>query len=112
MTKKKTLEQIVKQFEPEGLTAVMKTPPKIVRFPGSSSTRQSSRHKGDQLKMDTRCGALVLLTVTYENLREAGAPDIQLVKHAKYPTLLPLMSKDVIQEGALLGQIPNLKYQD
>lgn len=38
--------------------------------------------------------------------------DIQLAKHAKYPIPLPPMSEDVIEEGVLLGQIPNLKYQD
>ena len=35
-----------------------------------------------------------------------------MVKNAKYPIPLPSMSEDVIEEGALLGQIPNMKYQD
>ena len=50
--------------------------------------------------------------MTYIILRVSGALDIQLTKHVKY--LIPLlpMSEDVIEEGVLLGQIPNLKYQD
>jgi len=48
----------------------------------------------------------------YLNLRLSGVPDIQLTKNTKYSILLPLMSEDVIEEGALLGHIQNLKYQD
>lgn len=90
----------------------MATPPKTVRFVGSSSSRQPPRHKGDQPKMETRREAPVMLTMTYISPRVSGALDIQLAKHAKYLIPLPPMSEDVIEEGALLGQIPNLKYQD
>lgn len=34
------------------------------------------------------------------------------MKNTKYPIPLPPMSKDVIEEGDLLGNIPNLRYQD
>ena len=53
MTEEETLEEIVKRFEAEGLTAVMTTPPKTITFVGSSSTRQSPWHRGDQPKMET-----------------------------------------------------------
>ena len=62
--------------------------------------------------METRFQTPIQLTVMYINPRAEGEPDIQLVKHAKYPILLSLMFQDVIEEGALLGQILNLKYQD
>lgn len=112
MTEQETLEEIVKRFEAEGLNAVMTTPPKTMRFAGSPSTRQSPRHRGDQPNMETRRKALVMLTAMYISPRAVGAPDIQLAKHSKYPIPLSSMSKDVIEEGALLGHIPNLKYQD
>lgn len=34
------------------------------------------------------------------------------MKNAKYPIPLPPMSKDVIEEGDILGNILNLRYQD
>jgi hypothetical protein len=62
--------------------------------------------------METRREAPVMFIVTYIIPRMARAPNIHLAKHAHYPIPLPPMSKDVIEEGTLLGQIPNLKYQD
>ena len=112
MIEQETLEEIANWFEAEGLTIVMTTPLKIVIFVGSSSTSQSPWHKGDQPKMETRREAPVMLIATYITLWAAGAPYIQLAKHAKYPIPLLPMSEDVIEEGTLLGQILNLKYQD
>lgn len=40
---------------------------------------------------------------TYVNPRLSGAPEIHLVKNEKYIILLPPMSEDVVEEGALLG---------
>ena len=40
--------------------------------------------------------------------REYDVTDIQLTKNAKYPIPLSPMSKDIQEEGALLGHIPNL----
>ena len=54
----------------------------------------------------------VTLTPTYLNPRLSGEPKVQLVKSEKYAIPLPPMSEDVAEEGALLGKIPNLKYQD
>ena len=90
----------------------MTTPLKTVRFLGSTSTRQSPRHKGDRLEMEPRGEVPVTLTPTYLNPRLSGAPEVQLVKNEKYPIPLSLMSEDVAEEGALFEQILNLKYQD
>ena len=38
--------------------------------------------------------------------------EVQLPKSAKYPMPLPPMSEDVIEEGNLLANIPQLRYQD
>lgn len=54
----------------------------------------------------------VTWTPTYLNPRLSGALEVQLVKNAKYPVPLSPMFEDVVEEGALLGQILNLKYQD
>ena len=40
------------------------------------------------------------------------APNIQLSSKAKYPVPLSPMSKDVEEEGSLLGHVNDLKYQD
>ena len=112
MLEQEQLEQVIQWFNKWGLVAVMTTPPKIVRFPGSSSTRQSPRHRGDCLETEPRREAPMSLTSTYLTMRVSGARDIQLAKNSKYPIPLPPMSEDVQQEGALLGHIPNLKYQD
>jgi hypothetical protein len=112
MMEEETLEEIIQRFQEEGIAAVMTTPSKTVKFVGSSSTQQPLRHKGDQPQTETRHEAPIMLTVTYISPRASGAPDIQLTKHAKFPIPLPPMSEDVIEEGTLLGQIPNLKYQD
>ena len=62
--------------------------------------------------MEARSEGPMTLTPTYVSLGEIGALDIQLSKNAKYPIPLSLMSEDVLEEGALLGHIPTLKYQD
>lgn len=67
---------------------------------------------GDQPTMETRRKAPITLTPTYVNLQVIGAPVIQLAKHTKYPIPLLSMSEDVLEEGALLRQISNLKYHD
>lgn len=40
------------------------------------------------------------------------APKIQLSSKARYPIPLPPMSKDVEEEGSLLGHVNGLKFQD
>ena len=90
----------------------MTTLAKTVRFSGSTSTRQSLRHRGDRPEMEPRREVPFTLIPTYLNPRVSGAPEIQLTKNAKYPILFPPMSEDVVEEGALLGQIQNLKYQN
>ena len=40
------------------------------------------------------------------------APKVQLFAKAKYLVPLPPMSKDVEEEGSLLGYVNDLKYQD
>lgn len=112
MSKPASLEEIVKQFEIGGLAVVMTTPPKTVKFPGCTSIKQSLWHRGDHPKMEPCKEVPVTLTLVYLNPRASGVQDIQLTKNAKYPIPLPPMSKDVIEEGALLGHIQNLKYQD
>lgn len=89
---------------------VMTTPPKTVKFLGSSPTRQSLRHRGDYLKMETRREVPITLIPAYLSPRANGAPDLQLTKNAKYPISLPPMLEDVKEEGTLLGNIPGLKY--
>lgn len=90
----------------------MTTLPKTVRFSRSTSTRQSPRHRRDHPEMEPCREVPVTLTPTYLNPRLSGAPEIQLIKNAKYPIPLPPMSEDVVEKGALLGKIPNFKYQD
>lgn len=50
--------------------------------------------------------------LAYVNLHQEGAPEVQLPKSAKYPMHLPPMSEDVIEEGDLLANIPQFRYQD
>ena len=90
----------------------MKTPPKTVRFSASTSTRQSPRHRGHRLAMESHTEASINWVPTYINLRIPDASEVQLPKNAKYPTPLPPMSKDVIEEGDLLANISQLRYQD
>ena len=40
------------------------------------------------------------------------APKIHLSSKPRYPVPLPPMSKDVEEEGSLLGHVNDLKYQD
>ena len=82
------------------------------RFSASTSTRQSPRHKGDQPAMETRTDMSIHWILTYVNLRQDDAPKVQLPKNAKYPTPLSHMSEDFIEEGDLLANIPQLRYQD
>lgn len=62
--------------------------------------------------MKTRKEVPIMLTTTYLSLRASGAPKIYLTRSAKYLIPLPPMLEDVKEEGALLGHIPGLKYQD
>ena len=39
-------------------------------------------------------------------------PEVQLPKNAKYPTPFLPISQHVIEEGDLLANIPQLRYQD
>ena len=105
-----SLEEIVKQFQIGGLSILMTTLLKTIKFLGCTSTRQSPWHRGDHPEMEPRREVPVTLTPTYLNPRVRGALDIQLTKNARYTIPLPPMSEDVIEEGALLGHIQNLKY--
>ena len=62
--------------------------------------------------MEPRREVPLKLTLAYLNPRLSGELEIQFVKKTKYPIPFPPMSKDVANEGALLGQILNLKYED
>lgn len=88
----------------------MRTPPKTIRFSGSTSTRQSPR--GDQPTMEYHIEVPVTWNPAYVNPRSSGAPEVHLAKNAKYPIPLPPMFEDVVEEGQLLEHISNLKYQD
>lgn len=112
MTEEETLKEIKHQFQEEGFAIVMQTLPNIMKSAGSSSTKQSALHRCDQPRMETKHEAPVMLTPTYISPWAIGAPDIQLTKHVKYPIPLLLVFEDVLEEGVLFGQIPNLKYQD
>ena len=48
----------------------------------------------------------------YVNPRQEGAQKIQFPRNAKYPTPLPPMSEYIVEEGDLLANIPQLRYQD
>ena len=111
MSEKEELDKLLYMFIQGGIAAVMTTPPKTVRFSGSTSTRQSLRHRGDRPEMEPRREVPFTLIPTYLNPRLSGALDIHLTKNAKYPIPFPPMSKDVVEEGALLRQFKNLKYQ-
>ena len=84
----------------------MKTPPKTVKFSTSTSMRQSLRHRGDQPSMESRTKASINWFLTYINSRLLDAPEVQMPKNAKYPTPLPPMFEDVVEEGDLLANIP------
>lgn len=62
--------------------------------------------------MESRREAPVPWTPVYINPRPSIIPNIPLGKNTKYPIPLPPMFEDVIEEGDLLGSIPNLRYQD
>ena len=48
----------------------------------------------------------------YINQRMGGVSNVPLMKNVKYHIPLPPMSKDMIEEGGLLGHILILRYQD
>ena len=62
--------------------------------------------------MEPRKEVPINWTPTYLNPRLSGVPEIHLIKNAKYPIPLLPISKDVAEEGTLLGQISKLKYKD
>ena len=86
----------------------MKTPSKAKKIAGTSSTQQSPRHRRNQPEMERRREALVPWTLVYISPRPSTMLDIPLGKNTKYPIPLPPMSEDVIEEGDLLGSIPNI----
>ena len=112
MYEQEQLDELLYRFTQGGIAMVMTTPPKTIIFSRSTSTRQSPRHRDDQPEMEPRKEVPITWTPTYLNPRLSGSLEVQLVKNPKYPIPLPPMSKAVVEEGALLGQIPNLKYQD
>lgn len=90
----------------------MKTPSKTAKFVDSTSTQQSPRHRSNQPAMENQREASIAWTPVYISPRPSTVPKVPLVKNTKYPILLPPMFDDVIEEGDLLGHIPNLQYQD
>ena len=62
--------------------------------------------------MEPRIDTSLYWIPTYVNLHHEGAPEVQLPKNAKYPTPLPPMYEDVIEEGDLLANILPLRYQN
>lgn len=78
MLEQEKLEEVIQQFKTRDIDEVLTTPPKTVIFSGSSSTRQSPRHRGDCPEMEPRREAPISLTLAYLNLRVSGSPDIQL----------------------------------
>lgn len=83
----------------------MKTPPKVVRFHASTSTRQSPKHKEDRPTMESHLEKSLHWIPAYVNPLQEGAPEVQLPRSAKYPTPLLPMSEDVVEEGDLLANI-------
>ena len=62
--------------------------------------------------METRTDASIHWIPTYVNPGHDDAPKVQLPKNAKYLTPLSPMSEDVVEEGDLLANIPQLRCQD
>lgn len=62
--------------------------------------------------MENQREAFVAWKLVYISPRLSIVSDIPLGKNKKYPILLPPMSEDVIEEGDLLGNIPNIWYKD
>lgn len=58
--------------------------------------------------METLPDASLHWIPTYVNPCQDGVPEVQLPKNAKYLTPLPPMSEDVVKEGDLLANIPQL----
>ena len=106
------LDKLIYRFKQGGIVVLMTTPPKTVTFSGSTSMRQSPRHRGDRPTMESHKEVPIIGTPTYVNPRLNGAPEVHLVKNSKYLIPLPPMSEDVAEEGELLEHILNLKYQD
>ena len=62
--------------------------------------------------METQTEASIHWISTHINSWLNDAPEVKLPKNAKYPTPFPPMSEDVVDEGNLLANIPQLRYQD
>lgn len=86
----------------------MKKPPKTTKFASNTSTRQSLRHRSNQPAMENQSATAISWTPLYISPRLSIVLEVPLMKNVKYPIPLPPMSEDVIEEGDLLGHIPNL----
>ena len=62
--------------------------------------------------MESHSDKLLHWILAYVNPWQEGAPEVQFPTNAKYPTPLPPMSEDVVEEGDILANIPQLRYQD
>ena len=62
--------------------------------------------------MESRSNRTLHWLPTYLKPLQEGAPKVQLPRGAKYPTPLVPMSEDFLEEGDLLANIPQLRYQD
>ena len=74
-------------------------------------TRQLPRTKVPQSEAGTSSRS-ALLVPTYVSPRAPGTPIIELAKQEKYVVPLPLMPKEVREQGNLLGKVEQLKFQD
>ena len=78
----------------------------------SQPVRQSPRHQHIPEEQEISQARAMSFLPVYVCLLQHEAPKIQLSTKARYPVPLPPMSEDVEEEGSLLGNINNLKYQD
>ena len=78
----------------------------------SKPVRQSLRHQHGTEEKEIPQGRAMSFLLAYVCPLRHEAPKIQLSSKAKYPVPLPPMSKDVEEEGSLLGHVNDLKYQD
>ena len=78
----------------------------------SKPVRQSPRHQHTVEEQEIPQGRAMSFLPAYVFPLRHEAPKIQLSSKARYPVPLPPMSKDVEEEGTLLGHVNDLKYQD
>ena len=96
------------------VTVDMYTPMKQAKKFGSGPSkpvRQLPWHQHRTEEKDIPQGRAISFLLVYVCLLWHEVPKIQLSSKARYPVPLPPMSKDVEEEGSLLGHVNDLKYQ-